>query len=441
MTDTSLSHLPMMAGSAVASSAGRAGLWTLAQYRRAPLAITAVIAMTALSLAGAAHALYFEHGRHPAPLFAPEAATPAAARPHHTPPTPAHARPDKADRISNLISTETTGSVTQAPPKADIAPVIGNDDVAEMQKKLAQLDFFKGTVDGYYGPKTADAIRAFESRNGMKPVGSLDPEVMQAIRNAPLQPASPQPTATAAAPIPMPAPAPEGSANLVSGDAAEASPPATPDVDHVMTASLSAESGPDLHPRRLALGPQRPASTATSPVTSQTLPAPAPRMAPAAPAEAESAAAATRQVAAAQPDVKLGPVKSPTTRFLDAAGQTAAGAFDAVASAVEDMTSDRDPTASARIGASADRPALTATIPGPAAQPSNPAADSTNPVLVAKVQRGLASLGFLVGQTNGVADEATAKAIRNFEVYYDYPVTGRVTPQLLNLLQQAGAQT
>jgi peptidoglycan hydrolase-like protein with peptidoglycan-binding domain len=60
--------------------------------------------------------------------------------------------------------------------------------------------------------------------------------------------------------------------------------------------------------------------------------------------------------------------------------------------------------------------------------------------LVSQVQRGLSSLGFLRGEVDGVVGEATAKAIRNFEVYYNYNVTGRVTPELVDLLVAAGAQ-
>jgi peptidoglycan hydrolase-like protein with peptidoglycan-binding domain len=63
----------------------------------------------------------------------------------------------------------------------------------------------------------------------------------------------------------------------------------------------------------------------------------------------------------------------------------------------------------------------------------------SDPQIVAKVQRGLASLGFLHGPADGVAGEATAKAIRNFEVYYNYKVTGRISPELLDLLVQNGA--
>lgn len=64
---------------------------------------------------------------------------------------------------------------------------------------------------------------------------------------------------------------------------------------------------------------------------------------------------------------------------------------------------------------------------------------ASDPTVVGAIQRGLASLGFLHGEIDGVAGEATAKAIRNFEVYYNYNVTGRITPELVNLLVQNGA--
>jgi peptidoglycan hydrolase-like protein with peptidoglycan-binding domain len=82
-------------------------------------------------------------------------------------------------------------------------------------------------------------------------------------------------------------------------------------------------------------------------------------------------------------------------------------------------------------------PAQNSTQPQQAtAAPVNAA---TDPDIVKSVQRGLSSLGFLRTEINGVADEATARAIRNFEVYYNYAVSGRVTQELVNLLVQNGA--
>ena len=58
---------------------------------------------------------------------------------------------------------------------------VGNAKMFEVQKKLFELQLFSGKVDGYYGPKTAEAIRAFEQRNGMKLTGSTDAAVLEAI--------------------------------------------------------------------------------------------------------------------------------------------------------------------------------------------------------------------------------------------------------------------
>ena len=87
--------------------------------------------------------------------------------------------------------------------------------------------------------------------------------------------------------------------------------------------------------------------------------------------------------------------------------------------------------------------ATAASAMAPVATSSDPGADSgsTDPVLITKIQRGLASLGFLAQKIDGVPGEGTAKAIRNFEVFYDYKVTGLATAQLLNLLVQHGAET
>jgi peptidoglycan hydrolase-like protein with peptidoglycan-binding domain len=96
-------------------------------------------------------------------------------------------------------------------------------------------------------------------------------------------------------------------------------------------------------------------------------------------------------------------------------------------------------------------PSIKLTRPDPLAQITRGIADivepkpspnrvTTNKQMIQKVQVGLASLGFLQGKIDGVAGEATAKAIRNFEVYYNYKVTGAVTPELVDMLSNAGAQ-
>lgn len=67
------------------------------------------------------------------------------------------------------------------------------------------------------------------------------------------------------------------------------------------------------------------------------------------------------------------------------------------------------------------------------------ATPATNPELVMKIQRGLASLGFLYGAIDGKAGDATARAIRQFEIFSNLDVTGEISPELVDLLQAAGA--
>jgi peptidoglycan hydrolase-like protein with peptidoglycan-binding domain len=68
--------------------------------------------------------------------------------------------------------------------------------------------------------------------------------------------------------------------------------------------------------------------------------------------------------------------------------------------------------------------------------PVNPA---NNIQLVSDIQRGLASLGFYHGSIDGHPGDATARAIREFENFHSYKVTGQVNPDLIGLLRGAGA--
>jgi len=163
----------------------------------------------------------------------------------------------------------------------------------------------------------------------------------------------------------------------------------------------------------------------TVPVIAQDpLPAPAPLLSasPAAPAvqvaEIAPVATATESDAATE-TLPMTTVPKRTVQTIAVHAQvTPPAAEQAMPSAIAPDDTDAD---------AADAPPATDT---------NAATDRT---VVASVQRGLNSLGFLHGEISGLADEATAKAIRNFEVYYNYAVTGKVSRGLVNLLQQAGA--
>ena len=347
------------------------------------------------------------------------------------PVVPAERRPEP-QVIAPLPAAETTGSVA---PEADDAPKakpIGNAEVAEIQRKLTSMQIFDGAVDGLYGPRTARAIKRFEELTGMKPRGELTQAVLEAIRAAPV--ILPQRQVEA---LPKPDPLPEAK-------------PAPAAVQPEPEADVTFRAAADAPTQKAELEP---------------LPAPAPLQLVAAP-KAEAKPQATRREIPGTPQ-----------EAFDLAVQTAGEAIDTIIEGVQSVAmttppkrtpAAAQPYAAARPAAAAEPEAelLTASIEQPKvgvplAMPREPEAKSSDdvavldtdarpedimppfsvsdPVIVAKVQRGLASLGFLHGPADGIAGEATAKAIRNFEVYYNYKVTGRISPELLDLLVQNGA--
>lgn len=399
----SLSRLPLLAGGALMSALGQAGLWGIARFARAPLASTGIVVMTTLSVMAASNALYFQKRHHPAPLFAPaleqrvanveQPAQPAVAAPTQEQPAviepvlrtaaPAQPLPDfnalPQQQAAQPVSPQTTASTSQG--AADSDGPVGNADVYAVQKKLAELKLLSGKIDGYYGPSTANAIRAFELSQGLTPQGALTPDIMKAILRAPvLNPAS--------------APARE-------------------------------QITPSQQLARVA-----PAPTVT--------PTAAAVQAPPAPIEP-----APVQVASADQSQLLGRVSdSGPERMLDTVGSSAAQSLDNLVNALGGENNDAPLQRQAGSASQAsNRPAAMppAAVASTAPRANTTGTPTTDQKVVSKVQRGLMSLGFLAGAVDGVPGESTARAIRNFEVYYNYKVTGQVTNELVGMLEQAGA--
>lgn len=390
MTVEAMSSLPLQAGGAVAAAAGRTALWAISAYMRQPLRNTALAALIGISAMAGANALYKQAHHHPAPLFGSFAPAQGTATKKVAPVMPA-AKPPK---LTQTVSPETTGSVDEpvATPTAAVAGTIGNDDVMAMQQKLAALGMFAGTPDGIFGPRTAKAIKAFEQSVGKTPRGLLTASNVAMVKAAPL------PTTPAAAPT-LPAPAPVQIA--------------TAPQQTIVTAAVAA--------------PVR-APVASPAVTATPLPAPAPLLAkaqpqPVVPSAAPTAADAVEQVATADTE------------------DTAVPGTETLAMTKPNLVPKRSvQTIAVRVAPSAPAPAVDdQAMPSQLAPVTEGTDASNNSDVVASVQRGLNSLGFLHAPVDGVAGKSTAKAIRNFEVYFNYDVTGRVTKQLVNLLEQNGA--
>ncbi len=385
MTANTLSRLPLLAGSAVAASLGRAGSWTFERYMRAPLASTGLLALMTLTAMSASNALYWQTTRHPAPFFAAPADVPV---PVEQPVGESQVVPEPRQQrvvVAPAVEAETTGSVPAAAPAAPAVPdgPVGNPDAFAVQKKLFELGLFNGTVDGFYGPMTANAIRLFEQRNNMAPTGAMTPDVIDAILRSdasgrvPVAEAPPQPVAQEAVTIVQPAPA--------------AVEPVTP-------------------AQRVAQLPQvAPATETISNTAAQTI-------------DSVVAAIDGSRTAATQPVADTAtalPMMATAAQPMPAKIQVAS---------LEPMVAPR-PAEAAAPAEAAPQAVLAAT----AVQPAN------NVELVSSIQKGLASLGFYHGSIDGHPGDATAKAIREFENFHSYTVTGQVNPDLVELLRQAGA--
>ena len=378
MTASTLTQLPLMAGSALLGTVGRAGLWTFSRYMRAPLASTGLLALVTMTALAGSNALFFQTAEHPSPFFAPsrDAVAPL--------PTPAVERPEAPQASAtdtlpalappSVVSAETTGSVPDAVAPAVPDSPVGNAQMFAVQKKLLELQLFDGKVDGYYGPKTAEAIRAFEQRNGMTPTGANDPAVFDVILGADsagraAAPVATRPQASAPQPAPveqdqlvgrLPALSP---AEQVFDDVAQS---AANTIDSIIAAvDGSRGSSP---------------SSASPPIPSASLPALQPI--------AQPMPAPVRPVAAMQQQPMAAPVQLASTAPAT----------------------------------------IPATVP--------PATDAA---LVAQIQSGLASLGFFRGPIDGKPGPETARAIREFENFHRYKMTGQVQPDLVELLLKAGA--
>lgn len=450
MTTLSLGHLPMQVGSVVLAASGRAARWIIARYMRQPLANTAILALVVTSAMAASNALYGQEHRHPSPLFSASGTARLAGTDASVEPVVPAQKPKKFAIAEPAPQKQVAPkAVTTPKPVTAVAGPIGNKEVYDLQRKLEQMQFFTGTVDGYYGPQTARAIKKFEQVAGLKQTGQLTAEIMARIMSAPLDIVRKADGAALAA-------APE--AQSPEAGVAEIALPKAP---AKATADLAkAQAAPALE---VALPEPTPLS-ATLQVTTPEQPAASTAVArhPGTDASVETGSVAGKPAAGA---TLLGrPLPKDGDQAFQMAADTAAEAFDTIASGVQSLTGEDEDGGAAQndpIGqlasASAEpvtpKPGVPLPINDAPAAPGTPVAvldtnatpeqiqkfSPNDPVVIAKVQRGLSSLGYLQAAPDGVMNNETAKAIRQFETFYNYQQTGRISPDLLDLLVANGA--
>lgn len=101
--------------------------------------------------------------------------------PEATTPTP------RASSEETRETPEPKPSVSeQATPKP--APAIlergdRGDKVRNLQARLQQVKWYKGRVDGVYGPQTAKAVRSFQGKRGLPRTGAVDQATLDKLRS------------------------------------------------------------------------------------------------------------------------------------------------------------------------------------------------------------------------------------------------------------------
>ncbi|MDP3764306.1 MAG: peptidoglycan-binding protein [bacterium] len=91
--------------------------------------------------------------------------------------------------IQSQIQALTSGSavavssVVGVSVNSELNPGARNDEVMDLQKLLARDPeiYPEGTVSGFYGPKTTAAVRKFQTKYGINPVGRVGPATMAKI--------------------------------------------------------------------------------------------------------------------------------------------------------------------------------------------------------------------------------------------------------------------
>jgi hypothetical protein len=111
----------------------------------------------------------------------------AAAGVFSSSPAPITAPPVTSTTTGTTSTTQTT-TTSQSPPvlapSATLKPGDTGTQVKVLQRALARLGFFKGTVDGDYGPATQAAVNAFQTSNGLTADGVVGPATLTALTTA-----------------------------------------------------------------------------------------------------------------------------------------------------------------------------------------------------------------------------------------------------------------
>jgi peptidoglycan hydrolase-like protein with peptidoglycan-binding domain len=167
-----------------------------------------VMALTATAIVS--NAMFLQTGHHPEPLF--------TTRPSLSPPTPKLAPVVPAPRNTAKTVEAAPPPLSPAPPAAEPGAEPEAVLVAKIQRELARLGLYVGSIDGIAGSRTKSAIAAYETAAGRAVTGMPTAELLEFMTNAPLTPAQ-----SAAAPPPTTGVAADNATQKSQPDAASPS--------------------------------------------------------------------------------------------------------------------------------------------------------------------------------------------------------------------------
>lgn len=82
---------------------------------------------------------------------------------------------------AGLVLAAGTGAETGQPSQQVTDVQLDQKQVSEVQNALKEKGYTIGRVDGIVGPQTMDAIREFQSKEGLTATGQADPQTLKAL--------------------------------------------------------------------------------------------------------------------------------------------------------------------------------------------------------------------------------------------------------------------
>jgi peptidoglycan hydrolase-like protein with peptidoglycan-binding domain len=80
-----------------------------------------------------------------------------------------------------LLARPAMGAGTDAAMPAATSATLSRNAVRNVQSRLRTLGFYRGSVDGAWGPGTQSAIERFQQGRGLQPTGQINPTTAQAL--------------------------------------------------------------------------------------------------------------------------------------------------------------------------------------------------------------------------------------------------------------------